>query len=81
MNSLLGPRYVDSDVSLRKLFTTSREQNLELRFEFFNIFNHPNLQAPVTKEAPAASDKSKPRGTHVLFSLQASTPSRQLERT
>ena len=51
MNSLVGPHYVDSDVSLRKLFSTFREQKLELRFEFFNLFNHPNLQAPVTKES------------------------------
>jgi hypothetical protein len=48
MNSLLGPHYIDSDVSVRKLFKTFREENLELRFEFFNIFNHPNLANPVT---------------------------------
>jgi hypothetical protein len=48
MNSLLGPHYIDSDVSIRKLFKTFKEENLELRFEFFNIFNHPNLEAPVT---------------------------------
>jgi len=47
MNSLLGPHYIDTDVSIRKLFPIYREQNLELRFEFFNIFNHPNLEAPV----------------------------------
>jgi hypothetical protein len=47
MNSLLGPHYINSDVSIRKLFRTFREQNLELRFEFFNIFNHPNLSLPV----------------------------------
>jgi hypothetical protein len=47
MNSLLQPHYIDSDVSVRKLFRTFREQNLELRWEFFNIFNHPNLSAPV----------------------------------
>lgn len=46
-NSLLAPHYIDSDVSIRKLFRTFREQNLELRWEFFNIFNHPNLSAPV----------------------------------
>jgi hypothetical protein len=48
MNSLLAPHYIDSDVSVRKLFTTFREENLELRWEFFNIFNHPNLSAPVS---------------------------------
>jgi hypothetical protein len=48
MNSLLQPHYIDTDVSVRKLFKTFREENLELRWEFFNIFNHPNLSAPVT---------------------------------
>jgi hypothetical protein len=47
MNSLLQPHYIDSDVSVRKLFRTFREQNFELRWQFFNIFNHPNLSAPV----------------------------------
>jgi hypothetical protein len=47
MNSLLGPHYIDSDVSIRKMFRTYREQNLEVRWEFFNIFNHPNLGNPV----------------------------------
>lgn len=47
MNSLLGPHYINSDVSIRKLIPTFKEENLELRFEFFNIFNHPNLANPV----------------------------------
>lgn len=53
MNSLLGPKYVDSDVSIRKLFPTYREENLELRFEFFNVFNHPNLANPVNSYSNA----------------------------
>ena len=48
MNSLLGPQFVDTDVSIRKLIRTFREENLELLFEFFNVFNHPNLGLPVT---------------------------------
>lgn len=54
MNSLLQPHYIDSDVSIRKLFRTFREQNLELRWEFFNIFNHPNLSAPVNSFTSAS---------------------------
>jgi hypothetical protein len=53
-NSLLAPHYIDSDVSIRKLFRTFHEQNLELRWEFFNIFNHPNLSAPVNSFTNAA---------------------------
>jgi hypothetical protein len=47
MNSLLGPHYVDSDVNLTKLFRIREQQNLQLRFEFFNVFNHTNFEAPV----------------------------------
>jgi len=54
MNSLLGPHYIDSDVSIRKLFKTFREENLELRFEFFNVFNHQNLANPVNSYSSSA---------------------------
>ena len=47
MNSLYGPHYIDSDVTLTKLFKIHEQQNLQLRFEFFNVFNHTNFQAPV----------------------------------
>jgi hypothetical protein len=54
MNSLLQPHYIDSDWSIRKIFPTFHEQNLELRWEFFNIFNHPNLSAPVNSFTSAS---------------------------
>jgi len=47
MNSLIGPGYVDTDVTLAKLFNVHEQQNLQLRFEFFNVFNHTNFMAPV----------------------------------
>lgn len=71
MNSLVGPHYVDSDVSLRILFNTFREQNLELRFEFFNIFNHPNLQAPVTKESSGNFGQIQAAGSPRILQLAA----------
>ena len=46
MNSLLGPRYVDVDVDVSRYFTIREHQKLELRFEFFNIGNHVNFNAP-----------------------------------
>ena len=47
MNSLLGPHYIDSDVNVTKVFKIHEQQNFQVRFEFFNVFNHPNFQAPV----------------------------------
>jgi hypothetical protein len=47
MNSLLGPHYIDSDVNLTKQFKIHEQQNLQMRFEFFNVFNHTNFEAPV----------------------------------
>jgi hypothetical protein len=71
MNSLVGSHYVDSDVSLRKLFTTFREQNLELRFEFFNIFNHPNLDAPVAKLSSGTFGQIQGAGDPRILQLAA----------
>ena len=69
MNSLIGPHYTDADASLRKLFSTFREQKLELRFEFFNIFNHPNLQAPVVSESSGSFGKIQAAGPPRIIQL------------
>jgi hypothetical protein len=42
-NGIIGPGYVDSDVTLVKSIPTFREENLQLPFEFFNVFNHTNF--------------------------------------
>jgi hypothetical protein len=49
-NQLVGPGLLDFDFSVIKhtpIRRISEVANLELRFEFFNIFNHANFQAPV----------------------------------
>jgi hypothetical protein len=46
-NSLVGPHYVNTDANLSKLFYTHEQQNLQLRFEFFDLFNHTNYGLPV----------------------------------
>ena len=76
MNSLLGPHYIDTDVSIRKLLRTYREQSLELRFEFFNIFNHPNLSLPVPRTVPRALDRSRRRIRHALCNWRPSITSK-----
>ena len=68
MNSLLGPHYIDSDVSLTKPFRIREQQNLQLRFEFFNVFNHTNFQAPVNKLSSSSFGQ-----------IQASNPARIIQ--
>ena len=68
MNSLLGPHYIDSDVSLVKLFNIHEQQQLQLRFEFFNVFNHTNFQAPVNTFSSSS-----------FGVIQASNPARILQ--
>ncbi len=68
MNSLLGPHYVDSDVNLTKLFAIHEQQNIQLRFEFFNVFNHTNFMAPVNTFSSAS-----------FGVIQASNPARIIQ--
>jgi hypothetical protein len=44
--SLLAPGYFDIDAALSRYFNITERQRVELRFEFFNLLNHPNFQAP-----------------------------------
>jgi len=47
MNSLVGPGYKNTDVTLSKYIPVHEQQNFQLRFEFFNVFNQTNFMAPV----------------------------------
>ena len=48
MNGYSGPGFVNIDTTLVKNVPTFREQQLQLRFETFNLFNHTNFAAPVS---------------------------------
>ena len=48
MNGYYGPGYVDVDTTLVKNIRTYKQQQLQLRFETFNLFNHTNFAAPVS---------------------------------
>ena len=43
---VIGPRYVDVDLSLQKNFPFGESKRLQFRADFLNAFNHPNLAAP-----------------------------------
>lgn len=46
-NSLIGPGYKNFDFSVYKNTKLSEDVELQLRFEFFNVFNHPNFSSPL----------------------------------
>jgi hypothetical protein len=45
-NTIDGPGYQNVNASLVKNTALSERVNLQLRAEFFNLFNHPNLNLP-----------------------------------
>jgi hypothetical protein len=59
---------------MRKLFSTFREQKLEFRFEFFNLFNHPNLQVPVTKLSSGSFGQIQSASGPRIMQLAAKLP-------
>jgi hypothetical protein len=46
-NSLVGPLFRQLDFSLFKNTPITERVKLELRFEFYNLFNHPNFANPL----------------------------------
>lgn len=46
-NAVYGPRQITFNASLIKTIPLYHEKELRLRFEAFNVFNHPNMSAPV----------------------------------
>ncbi|HYX27891.1 MAG TPA: hypothetical protein VE863_04940, partial [Pyrinomonadaceae bacterium] len=47
-NVLRGPSQTNVDFSLIKRFKIAEQKNLELRAEFFNLFNHVNFDNPIS---------------------------------
>jgi hypothetical protein len=45
-DSLLGPAFLNIDAAISRQFNVTEQQRLELRFEFFNLTNHPNFANP-----------------------------------
>ena len=47
-NCLRGPRQVNLDLALAKLFPVAESRNFEFRAEFYNLLNHPNFANPIS---------------------------------
>jgi hypothetical protein len=46
-NALVGPSFHQLDFSISKNTNITERLKLELRFEFYNLFNHPNFANPI----------------------------------
>ncbi|MGA2388908.1 MAG: carboxypeptidase regulatory-like domain-containing protein [Candidatus Sulfotelmatobacter sp.] len=53
---VIGPHYVDVDLSLQKNFQFSETMRLQFRADFLNTFNHPNLAAPNMYYSPTSTN-------------------------
>lgn len=51
---LNGPGLFDTDVSLRRILPIHERLRLELRADFFNVFNNPNFDQPVSDVTSSA---------------------------
>ena len=76
-NSVQGPGYQIWDFSVFKNFTVTERTKLEFRAEFFNVFNHPNLQ--FAKSGPQNSINTTTLNTPEFGFLTAARDPRQIQ--
>ena len=68
-NSFRGPGFQQWDASLLKNTRLAESVNFQLRFEFFNVFNHPNLNSVVTDQSNGNFGKATNQGPPRFFQL------------
>jgi hypothetical protein len=71
-DALLGPAYADVDAAVSRYFNIKENQKVELRFEFFNLFNRVNFSVPsATLKNSTFGVISSDMGTRILeFALK-----------
>ncbi|MFY9527983.1 MAG: carboxypeptidase regulatory-like domain-containing protein [Candidatus Acidiferrales bacterium] len=75
-NILRGPAMAELDLSLAKKFSFSERLDLQFRAEFFNVFNHTNLNTPNPVVFTAATGGPSPTAGVVT---STATSSRQIQ--
>ena len=65
-NSIFGPGFRNVDFSVIKNTRIGERLNLQLRAEFFNIFNHPNFALPAHNITPGYIDNGSPGSPQVV---------------
>ncbi len=74
-DTIIGPGLSDVDLALQKSFQISERAKAALKFEMFNIFNHPNFGLPNTT-ALASSGAASPSAGVITYTT---TSSRQIQ--
>ena len=70
-DSIFGPGYANVDFSITKNTRLTERLNLQLRVEFFNIFNHPNFALPANTIIPGYIDNGTPGHPDVVLNPAA----------
>jgi hypothetical protein len=71
-NSIYGPGFWNLDFAITKDTRITERLNLQLRAEFFNIFNHPNFALPDFFITPGLVDIGTPGSPQVVADPSAS---------
>jgi len=66
-----GPKFAETDAALLKDTTITERVKLQLRFEFFNIFNYANLSGPPGAYGQAGIDNNLASATFGRATSQA----------
>ena len=67
-NVLRGPNQVNIDFSVIKRFPIRESKNIELRAEFFNLFNHVNLANPISNLSAVPATSIDPNTGRIIGS-------------
>ena len=73
-NAIYGPRFWNVDFAIAKNTQIFEHLNLQLRGEFFNIFNHPNFALPNFFVTPTTYADGTPTGAASYQGLITQTP-------
>jgi hypothetical protein len=73
-NAFRGPGFKQWDFNLNKTTKITERMSLQVRFEIFNLLNHPNFNSFPSSSTISASKLSNPDPTSVNFSNYAQTP-------
>ncbi len=73
-NAIYGPHFWSADFAISKDTRLFERLNLQLRAEFFNIFNHPNFALPSFFVSPAFNADGTPTGASASQGLITQTP-------